>query len=145
MAECSAVCGGILGGAGEEEAEGLRRYGRAVGVLYELVDDILMEDAGSNGKMRSNASVVAALGMERAMEMVGELQGKAKRELQRFGDKYGDRVLPLYSFVDYAVERGFVLEAGGEGEVAAASASAIAGDGNSDVGVDGNRGPPPGG
>ncbi|XP_010905229.1 heterodimeric geranylgeranyl pyrophosphate synthase small subunit, chloroplastic [Elaeis guineensis] len=145
MAECSAVCGGILGGAGEEEAEGLRRYGRAVGVLYELVDDILMADAGSNGKMRSNARAVAALGMERAMEMVGELQGKAKRELQRFGDKYGDRVLPLYSFVDYAVERGFVVEAGGEGEVAAASASASAtGDGNSDIGVDGNSGPPSG-
>ncbi|XP_008813057.2 heterodimeric geranylgeranyl pyrophosphate synthase small subunit, chloroplastic [Phoenix dactylifera] len=143
MAECSAACGGILGGAGEEETEGLRRYGRAVGVLYELVDDILMEEAGSNGKMRSNASVVVALGMDRAMEMLEELRAKAKRALQRFGDKYGDRVLPLYSFVDYAVERGFVVEAEGEGKAAsAASATAAgAGDGNGDIGVDGNCGP----
>lgn len=127
MAECSAVCGGILGGAIEEEVEALRRYGRAVGVLYELVDDILMEDAGSNGKMRRNASVVTALGMDRAMEMVEELREKAKRELQRFAIKYDDRVLPLYSFVDYAVDRGFVVEAGGggRGEGAAATTGRI--------------------
>lgn len=110
MAECSAVCGGLLGGAGDEELGGLRRYGRAVGVLYEVVDDVLMEGEGGNGrsgKMRSNASVVRAMGMERSMEIVEELRGKAKEELKVFGEKYGERVLPLYSFVDYAVERDF--------------------------------------
>nr|APX64489.1 geranyl diphosphate synthase small subunit II [Phalaenopsis bellina] len=116
MAECSAVCGGLLGGADEEELERLRRYGRAVGVLYEVVDDVLMEEDkgvggnGRSGKMRSNASVVRALGKGRAMEIVEELREKAKEELKGFGDKYGERVLPLYSFVDYAVDRGFKLE-----------------------------------
>ncbi|KAK8957648.1 hypothetical protein KSP39_PZI001008 [Platanthera zijinensis] len=116
MAECSAVCGGLLGGAGKVEIEALKRYGKALGVLYEVVDDILLEEKrgiwsnGQSGKMRSNASVVMALGMERAMEIVGELKEKAKNEINVFGDKYGDRVLPLYSFVDYAVERGFVVE-----------------------------------
>ncbi|PKU77396.1 heterodimeric geranylgeranyl pyrophosphate synthase small subunit, chloroplastic [Dendrobium catenatum] len=125
MAECSAVCGGYLGGAGEEEVERLRRYGRAVGVLYEVVDDILMEEEkgvvgnGRSGKMRSNASLVRTLGMERAMEIVEELREKAKKELKGFGDKYGDRVLPLYSFVDYAVERGFTIESQGKATAAA--------------------------
>lgn len=110
MAECSAVCGGLLGGAGEEEVGRLRRYGRAVGVLYEVVDDVLMEGEGGNGrsgKMRSNASVVRAMGMERSLEIAEELREKAKQELKGFGEEYGERLLPLYSFVDYAVERDF--------------------------------------
>ncbi|XP_072988344.1 heterodimeric geranylgeranyl pyrophosphate synthase small subunit, chloroplastic-like [Typha latifolia] len=114
MAECSAVCGGLLGGAGEEESEALRRYGRAVGVLYQLVDDVLMESNGGAGKMRSNASVVRAVGMERALELVEELREKAKEELEKFSE-HGNRVLPLYGFVDYAVERGFVVGADGAG------------------------------
>ncbi|KAG5247979.1 heterodimeric geranylgeranyl pyrophosphate synthase small [Salix suchowensis] len=41
MGECSAVCGGLLAGATDDEIQRLRRYGRAVGVLYQVVDDIL--------------------------------------------------------------------------------------------------------
>ncbi|KAE8776335.1 heterodimeric geranylgeranyl pyrophosphate synthase small subunit, chloroplastic [Hordeum vulgare] len=108
MAECSAACGAMLGGAGPDEEAALRRYGRAIGVLYELVDD--MRSASGNGKMRSNASVLRALGMDRALGIVEELKAQAKTEADRFGDKYGDRVLPLYSFVDYAVERSFELQ-----------------------------------
>ncbi|KAK8959696.1 hypothetical protein KSP40_PGU000150 [Platanthera guangdongensis] len=63
-----------------------------------------------SGKMRSNYSMMMALGMERATEIVGELKEKAKNEINIFGDRYGDGVLQLYSFVDYAVERGFVIE-----------------------------------
>ncbi|KAJ1703084.1 hypothetical protein LUZ63_002863 [Rhynchospora breviuscula] len=127
LAECSAVCGGMLAGAGEEDQAALRQYGRTVGVLYELVDDVLMESNGRAGKMRSNASVVRTLGMERTLELVEQLRDKAKNGLQRFGDQYGDQVLPLYSFVDYAVERGFVVEGGVEaGAVTAAATSSAA-------------------
>lgn len=127
MAECSAACGGLLGGASEEEIEALKRYGRALGVLYEVVDDILVEEKreiwsnGQSGKMRTNASLVTALGTERAMEIVDELKERAKNELNFFRDKYGDRVLPLYSFVDYAVERGFIVESTGKSVAAAAA------------------------
>jgi geranylgeranyl diphosphate synthase type II len=34
------------------------------------------------------------------------LRAKAKKELDGF-EKYGESVVPLYSFVDYAADRGF--------------------------------------
>ncbi|XP_077220150.1 heterodimeric geranylgeranyl pyrophosphate synthase small subunit, chloroplastic-like [Tasmannia lanceolata] len=122
MAECSAVCGGILGGAKEEEVERLRRYGRAVGVLYQVVDEILEEkekgmgriEGEENRKGRNRVSYVGAFGLERAMEVAEELKKKAKRELEGF-EIYQERVAPLYSFVDYAVERGFEVGVAGNG------------------------------
>ncbi|XP_042382445.1 heterodimeric geranylgeranyl pyrophosphate synthase small subunit, chloroplastic-like [Zingiber officinale] len=129
MAECSAVCGGLLGGASDQELEALRRYGRAVGVLYQLVDDVLMESNGGTGKMRSNASIVKAVGMDRSLELVEEVRANAKKELDKFKDKYGEKVLPLYSFVDYAIERGFVVE----GRGLEASSAAGGSDGSSET------------
>ncbi|KAL6011816.1 hypothetical protein ACLOJK_002282 [Asimina triloba] len=106
MAACSAVCGGILAGADEEEIERLRNYGRAVGVLYAMVDDLRSSVEESNSK-DSRWSSVKVLGKEKAMKAVEELRWKAKEELKVFDEKYGERALPLYTFVDYAVERGF--------------------------------------
>ena len=45
-------------------------------------------------------------GLEKSMEVVEQLRAKAKQELDGF-EKYGDGVVPLYSFVDYAIDRGF--------------------------------------
>ncbi|KAG2703068.1 hypothetical protein I3843_06G112900 [Carya illinoinensis] len=110
MGECSAVCGGLLAGAEDEEIQRLRRYGRAVGVLYQVVDEVLKdkmknneekEEAGKKGK-----SYVGLYGVEKAMEVAEELRTKAKKELDGF-EKYGESVVPLYSFVDYAIDRGF--------------------------------------
>ncbi|KAK1274630.1 hypothetical protein QJS04_geneDACA009693 [Acorus gramineus] len=110
MAECSAACGGVIGGADDGEIEMLRRYGRAVGVLYQVVDDILMQGNGS-ANARDNASYVKVFGVERAMEIAEGLRKTAKEALRGF-EKYGEeRVAPLYSFVDYAVERRFEVGA----------------------------------
>nr|QHN60319.1 chloroplast geranyl diphosphate synthase small subunit II [Lavandula x intermedia] len=107
MGQCSAVCGGLLAGASDDEIEHLRKYGRAVGILYQVVDDI--RDAKSEpeekdeGK-RKGKSYVSVYGVEKAMEVAEDLRSQAKKELDRL-DKYGDKVLPLYSFVDYAADR----------------------------------------
>ncbi|XP_022725260.1 heterodimeric geranylgeranyl pyrophosphate synthase small subunit, chloroplastic-like [Durio zibethinus] len=110
MSECSAVCGGLLAGAKDDEIGSLRRYGRAVGVLYEVVNDVLEAKLMENEEMEKNQkkvkSYVSLYGIEKAMEVVEELWTKAKNELDGF-DKYGDSVAPLYSFIDYAVYRGF--------------------------------------
>ncbi|KAK9666745.1 hypothetical protein RND81_14G207900 [Saponaria officinalis] len=112
LAECSAVCGGLLAGANEDEIERLRRYGRAVGVLYHLIDDILKEKAvvekRDEGKKKRGKSYVSVYGVEKAMQVAEDLRAKAKKELDGFG-KYGEKVIPLYSFVDYAADRGFSI------------------------------------
>ncbi|XP_068646472.1 heterodimeric geranylgeranyl pyrophosphate synthase small subunit, chloroplastic [Aristolochia californica] len=108
MGQCSAVCGGILAGAQEEDVERLRRYGRAVGVLYEVVDDI--REAVLEGS-RTRAGYVGVYGLERAREAAEDLRTKAKQELEGL-ESYGDKVVPLYSFVDYATERGFDVGGG---------------------------------
>jgi geranylgeranyl diphosphate synthase type II len=111
MGECSAVCGGFLGGAGDDDIQRLRRYGRAVGVLYQVVDDILEEkmkgeEREEEEEKRKGKSYVRKYGVEKAMEVAEDLRAKAKGELDGF-EKYGERVFPLYSFVDYAADRGF--------------------------------------
>ncbi|WOL16802.1 heterodimeric geranylgeranyl pyrophosphate synthase small subunit [Canna indica] len=131
MAECSAVCGGLLGSASDEEVETLRRYGRSVGVLYKLVDDVLTDSNEGAGKMRSNANAVSVLGKDRALELVEELRLKAKKELEMLEEKYGNKVLPLHSFVDYAVERSFAVK---DGDATASN------DVDSSANVDGNKG-----
>lgn len=115
MGECSAVCGGLLAGANDEEIQRLRRYGRAVGVLYQVVDDILEEkskkghETDSAERKKKGKSYVEVFGVEKAMEVAEELRAKAKQELDGFEKKYGDSTVPLYSFVDYAFDRGFSI------------------------------------
>ncbi|XP_020222431.1 heterodimeric geranylgeranyl pyrophosphate synthase small subunit, chloroplastic [Cajanus cajan] len=111
MGECSAVCGGLLAGAEEDEIERLRRYGRAVGVLYALVDDIIEErfDVDGGDRKSKGKSYAEIYGVEKAIEKAEELRAKAKEELDGF-EKYGERVLPLYSFVDYAFDRSFSVD-----------------------------------
>uniref|UniRef100_A0A224XGS4 Geranylgeranyl pyrophosphate synthase n=1 Tax=Hypericum perforatum TaxID=65561 RepID=A0A224XGS4_HYPPE len=115
MSECSAACGGLLAGASEDEVRRLRRYGRAVGVLYQVVDDILeakaaqSEEDDDKKRRKKRKSYVAMYGLEKAMEVAQELRAKANMELDGF-EKYGETVLPLYSFVDYAADRGFTVD-----------------------------------
>ncbi|GFQ06709.1 heterodimeric geranylgeranyl pyrophosphate synthase small subunit chloroplastic [Phtheirospermum japonicum] len=105
MGRCSAACGGILGGASDDEIQRLRNYGQAVGVLYQLVDDISEAKRDSRDE-KTGKSYVSVYGVEKAMEAADDLRSQAKKELNGL-EKYGEKVLPLYSFVDYAADRGF--------------------------------------
>ncbi|KAG9441798.1 hypothetical protein H6P81_017652 [Aristolochia fimbriata] len=90
MGQCSAVCGALLAGAGEEHVERLRRYGRAVGVLYEVVDDI--REAEAEGiKRPKGSSYVGVYGLDRAREAAEDLKRRARLELEGF-DIYGDKM-----------------------------------------------------
>ncbi|XP_073126092.1 heterodimeric geranylgeranyl pyrophosphate synthase small subunit, chloroplastic [Henckelia pumila] len=113
MGQCSAVCGGLLAGASDDEIQHLRQYGQAVGVLYQVVDDILEAKSGTGSKVGENKrkakSYVSAYGVEKAMEVAKELKSQAKKALDGF-ERYGERVMPLYSFVDYAADRGFSID-----------------------------------
>lgn len=97
LGRCSAVCGGILGGASDDhEIQRLGEYGRIVGILYQVVEEIL--------KARTNVEKCRNYDLKKAVEVAEELKSRAKKELSVF-EKYGDKVLPLYSFIDYAADR----------------------------------------
>nr|QEV81835.1 geranylgeranyl diphosphate synthase [Prunella vulgaris] len=100
LGQCSAVCGGLLGGASDDEIERLREYGKIVGILYRVVEDIFE----ANTNVKRGKSYVSVYGIEKAIKAAEHLQARAKKELNVF-EKYGDGVLPLYSFIDYAAER----------------------------------------
>lgn len=113
MGECSAVCGGLLAGANDDDIQRLRRYGRAVGMLYQVVDDILEEKTlkteDIEKKKKKGKSYVGVYGAESAVKVAQDLRTQAKKELDGF-KKYGEGVLPLYSFVDFAADRGFTID-----------------------------------
>lgn len=113
MGQCSAVCGGLLAGASDDEIERLRKYGRAVGILYQVVDDILEDKDNTSKNKGGKKSYVSVYGVEKAMELAEELRSQAKKELDSLEKKYGDKVVPLYSFVDYAADRDFSFGTGG--------------------------------
>ncbi|CAN1134656.1 Heterodimeric geranylgeranyl pyrophosphate synthase small subunit, chloroplastic [Linum perenne] len=103
LGQCSAVCGGLLAGAEDDEVDMLRKYGRAVGVLYQVANDVRKAE---REEIAEGKSYVGVYGVEKAMEKAMELRDDAKKALSGL-DKYGDAVLPLYSFVDYAADRSF--------------------------------------
>ncbi|KAJ0967913.1 hypothetical protein J5N97_024830 [Dioscorea zingiberensis] len=95
MAECSAVCGGLVGGGGEDVVGRLRKYGMAVGVLHQVMGEILlMEDSEMDGN-NNGVTLLGVVGIERAMELVEELKSKATRELDMLEEKYGEKAMPL--------------------------------------------------
>lgn len=77
----SAVAGGILGGAGEEQIGALRRYGDALGLAFQIIDDLLdvEESSATLGKTagkdvaQGKLTYPALLGVESARVEAGRL------------------------------------------------------------------------
>ncbi|MGZ7039917.1 MAG: polyprenyl synthetase family protein [Thermoanaerobaculia bacterium] len=82
----SAVLGGILAGANEEKISALRRYGRAVGLAFQIVDDLLdqEESAATLGKTagkdlaQGKLTYPAVVGVEAARAEAGSLLREAE-------------------------------------------------------------------
>ena len=78
----SLLLGGLLGGASEERLEALRRYGDALGLAFQIVDDLLdiEESSAALGKTagkdvaQGKLTFPALLGIESAREEVSRLQ-----------------------------------------------------------------------
>ena len=91
----SIVGGAHLGGADADSIERLRRCGEAVGVAFQIADDVL--DAGEDDLCSS----VRALGVDAARERAEALLAAALAELSEFGE----RAEPLRGLVRFAVRR----------------------------------------
>ncbi len=105
----SIVAGAIAGGAGDEDVARLRRFGEQIGWAFQVVDDILdvSESSASLGKTagkdqaQQKATYPALYGLEKSRVIAGELETKALREL----DFYGERAARLRQLAQFLVAR----------------------------------------
>lgn len=89
----SVVLGGILGRASEEQIDALRRYGRATGLAFQIVDDLLDQEQTSAelgktaGKDLAQGKLTypAVMGASAARERVQALQAEAVESAARIG------------------------------------------------------------
>jgi geranylgeranyl diphosphate synthase, type II len=105
----SIVAGAIAGGAGDEDIERLRRFGEQIGWAFQVVDDILdvSESSASLGKTagkdqaQQKATYPALYGLDKSRAIAAELEIKALREL----DFYGERAKRLRQLAQFLVAR----------------------------------------
>ncbi len=104
------VAGALLACADQAAREACSRYGKAVGLLFQIADDILDATASSAelGKSagkdaaQGKATYVSILGLQRSRELAGEMHDLADEACDLFG-KQGDH---LRALADYILERG---------------------------------------
>ena len=109
LLSASAEAGGILGGGGRREIEALGRYGRAVGLAFQIVDDILDEEGTraalgkSPGKDRAvkKATYPSLFGLDRSRAMASRAVAEARRALVPLGK----RAAPLESLSEFILAR----------------------------------------
>jgi geranylgeranyl diphosphate synthase type II len=99
----SIVGGARLGGAGPPLLERLRRFGLAVGVAFQIADDLLDErqDTAGQGGRAEGCSLVPLLGVKRARERAEALLEAALRSIEDLGE----RAEPLRELARFAVRR----------------------------------------
>ncbi len=106
---CCCRIGAILAGADDAKLSALTRYGDAIGVLYQISDDIMDVTAKAEklGKTPGRDSTVgkltypAALGIEGAREAVLRKSAEAKYAVRDFGKE----ALYLRLLADFLLER----------------------------------------
>lgn len=105
----SVMAGGIAADAAADQLDSLQEYGNAIGLAFQIVDDILNIEstteqlgkaAGSDAK-RCKATYPAIFGIDKSKEMAGEAVTQA---IQAISD-FGDGAEPLCELARYIIER----------------------------------------
>jgi geranylgeranyl diphosphate synthase type II len=102
----SVVSGGIYGGASEEQARHLRCFGQAIGLAFQIVDDVLdvtqsSEQLGKTaGKdvASEKATYPALFGLQESRKKASSLLDSASDALESFGSR-GDILKDLARFL----------------------------------------------
>jgi geranylgeranyl diphosphate synthase type II len=106
----AAVCGGArLGGATPAQLASLREYAQALGLAFQVIDDLLDVESSTEtmGKRthkdhaRGKATYPSLIGVERSRLLARDLVAKAEAALARFDH----RADPLRMLAAFAVER----------------------------------------
>lgn len=102
----SVQLGAIVAGADSTHREALRRYADALGLAFQVVDDVLDATSSSEklgktaGKDReqAKATYVSLMGLEKAQALTVELEEVAREAVKPFGDS-GRHLADMASFV----------------------------------------------
>ncbi len=109
LIKSSVKSGALLGGASEDQLGALVRYGEAIGLAFQIADDILDiegtteelgKDAGSD-QARGKATYPAVVGIEESRHRCAELLEMALQALEGFDH----RAEPLREIARYVVAR----------------------------------------
>lgn len=101
--------GAIAAGAGPVEIAALRRYGQALGLAFQIADDILdevgdpaqMGKSGGSDRAKGKPTVPILVGLDEARRLARQAKGQALEALAEIGEEAG----PLRSLARYVVER----------------------------------------
>ncbi|MDP2724820.1 MAG: polyprenyl synthetase family protein, partial [Syntrophales bacterium] len=109
MIIASIKTGALLSDAGEESLDSLSQYGSSIGLMFQIVDDILNVEGDrittgkSTGSDASRGKVTfpSLFGLEMSRKRVWELRQQALAALSEFDD----RAAPLRMLVGHIMER----------------------------------------
>ncbi|MEJ2365884.1 MAG: polyprenyl synthetase family protein [Deltaproteobacteria bacterium] len=101
--------GALAGGGTDDQVEALARYGRAIGLAFQIADDILDIEGSTEvlGKTagsdvaRGKVTYPAAVGLEGSRQAAQTLVNQALAALERFDNK----AEPLRALADYIIAR----------------------------------------
>ncbi|KAF3323348.1 putative geranylgeranyl pyrophosphate synthase 1 [Carex littledalei] len=109
LLEAAVVTGAIIGGGSDEQIDRLRGYARSIGLLFQVVDDILdltksSEELGKTaGKdLASDKTTYPKLiGLDKSREFAEELLGQAKEQLNGFDPESAAPLVHLANYIAY--------------------------------------------
>lgn len=101
--------GAIMGGAGQKEIEALSKYGKSVGLAFQIADDILdvegsADEMGKNtggDEKKGKATYPSLIGLDESRNRAEELVSIALKALDGFDEKAD----PLRAIARYIVQR----------------------------------------
>ncbi|KAG5405771.1 hypothetical protein IGI04_011890 [Brassica rapa subsp. trilocularis] len=113
LLEAATVIGAIMGGGTEEEIDKLRKYARCIGLLFQVVDDILdvtksSEELGKNAGqdvITGKVTYPRLIGLEKSRELAEKLSREAEEQLLGFDSDKAAPLVALASYIAYSLLR----------------------------------------
>ncbi|KAI9165527.1 hypothetical protein LWI28_015691 [Acer negundo] len=110
LLEGAVVLGAILGGGSDDEVEKLRKFARCIGLLFQVVDDILDVTKSSKELGKTAGKDLVAdkvtypklIGIEKSREFANKLNMEAQEQLLGFDQ---EKATPLIALANYISHR----------------------------------------